>query len=71
MSDPILVLVHRPLERRYCSADSPMAMADKDRFQWGHPDAAAVKPFFNLVIYRCPHCNLYFHAPARPEGATA
>lgn len=54
------------LPRRYCEAGAPMPMADRNRYQWGHPDAVEVRPFFNLVIYRCPHCQLEFHAAPRP-----
>jgi uncharacterized Fe-S cluster protein YjdI len=57
-----------PLHRRYCTAEHPMPIEDKDRYQWGHPDAVEVEPFFNLVIYTCPHCNHTFHAlPREPE----
>ncbi len=53
------------LERRCCTAGSPMAEADKDKFMWGHPDAKAIEPFFNLVRYECPHCKLSFNASPR------
>lgn len=68
MSDPTLLYLASGLPRRYCTAASPMTVADKDKYQWGHPDATEVMPFFNLVVYRCPHCGLHFHAPARTEG---
>ena len=48
------------LERRFCTALSPMQPADKDRYRWGHPDAVILKPFFNLVLCECPHCKLAF-----------
>lgn len=67
MTDPILVYVPSKLPRRYCTDDSPMQMQDKDAYQWGHPDAYRVRAFFNLAIYQCPHCNLTFHAPERPQ----
>jgi hypothetical protein len=66
--DPILVYVASSLPRRYCTAASPMQAADKDKYQWGHPDAAPLRPWFNLVIYLCPHCALEFHAPPRPSS---
>jgi hypothetical protein len=59
---PVLVFYRPALERRYCEAGSPMPMADKDRYQWGHGDAVFVEPFFNLGLYKCPHCGLTFHA---------
>lgn len=65
MTDPFLVCVPSALPRRYCTADSPMAQADRDAYQWGHPDATAVAPWYNLTIYLCPHCGITFHAPKR------
>jgi hypothetical protein len=62
---PFLVYVPSALPRRYCTADSPMDMADKNNYQWGHPDAVEAEPFHNLVIYVCPHCRLAFHGPKR------
>lgn len=62
MSGPTVVVLRGALPRRYCTADSPMPMADTDKYQWGHGDAVALGPFFNLVLYRCPHCGLTFHA---------
>lgn len=59
------VYVPSGLPRRYCEAGSPMPIEDKDKYQWGHPDAADVGPFFNLRLYRCPHCDITFHAPPR------
>lgn len=53
------------LERRYCTAEAPMPMADKDKYQWGHADAVDVGAFFNLRLYTCPHCKFTFHAPPR------
>lgn len=50
------------MERRFCTADAPMPMEQKDVFRWSHPDAQPVRPFFNLMIYECPHCKLTFHA---------
>jgi hypothetical protein len=58
-------VIHVPLARRYCTADSPMPHEDRDRYQWGHPDATEVMPFFNLVVYTCPHCKHTFHAEPR------
>jgi hypothetical protein len=63
--DLVLVYVPSDMPRRYCTAKEPMAAADKDSFQWGHNDAVAMAPLFNLVIYRCPHCHHTFHAPPR------
>lgn len=65
MTDPHLVYVPSALSRRWCTADSPMAPADRDSYQWGHPDAVDVAPLYNLMIYTCPHCGLTFHAPKR------
>jgi hypothetical protein len=65
MSAPILVYAPSALPQRTCSAAEPME--DKNVYQWGHPDAEAVRPFFNLMLYRCPHCSLVFHAPMRPQ----
>lgn len=67
MTDSTLVYVPSGLPRRYCEAGNPMPMADKDKYQWGHPDAVEVAPLYNLMIYRCPHCGLHFHAPARTK----
>lgn len=50
------------LERRTCSADAPMDHADKDTYRWSHPDATAIEPYFNLMLYECPHCQLCFTA---------
>lgn len=55
------------LPRRACTADKPMPEVHKDRFQWTHADAEYVEPFFNLALYKCPHCGLTFHAPMRPQ----
>lgn len=55
------------LPRRYCTADEPMPQADKNRYHWGHADAEYVEPFFNLALYRCPHCKLTFHAAKRAQ----
>jgi hypothetical protein len=60
-----LVYVPSALPRRCCTAERPMQPQDRHRYQWSHPDAVAVEPFFNLVIYRCPHCTHTFHAPQR------
>jgi hypothetical protein len=57
--------VYATLPRRMCTADSPMPAALRDNYQWSHPEAEAVQPFFNLVIYTCPHCNHTFHAEPR------
>ena len=67
MSDPTVIFVPSDLPRRLCDAENPMPTADKDRYHWSHPDAEYVEPFFNLGIYRCPHCKLTFHAPMRPQ----
>ena len=56
------------LARRYCEIRSPMPIADKDKYQWGHPDAVEMAPFFNLMVYECPHCKHVFHAEKRPGG---
>lgn len=66
MSDePHLVYLASALPRRYCTDESPMPDADRDKYQWGHPDAYRLRSFFNLAIYHCPHCRLTFHAPER------
>jgi hypothetical protein len=64
MTDKNITFAYVPpsLPRRYCEAASPMPEADKDRYQWGHGDAVFVEPFFNLGLYKCPHCGLTFHA---------
>jgi hypothetical protein len=62
-----LYAIRSALPRRLCDAASPMPMADKDRFQWSHPDAEFIEPFFNLGLYKCPHCKLTFHAPRRTQ----
>ena len=62
------MIYYTPLPRRTCTADEPMRHEDRDRYQWGHPDAVEVMPFFNLVVYTCPHCKHTFHAePRRPQ----
>lgn len=53
---------HGHLERRYCTAEAPMPLTDKDKYMWGHPDAVVLAPYFNLVLYQCPHCQLTFKA---------
>lgn len=58
------------LPRRVCTADSPMAQADKDAYRWGHPDARELGPFLNLVRCACPHCGLEFTCLPRPAGET-
>lgn len=67
-TDPILLYIPSPLPRRTCTAASPMPMADRDKYQWGHPDATGVAPWYNLTIYLCPHCGITFHAPARGKA---
>lgn len=49
------------MERRICTAASPMAMADRDTYRWGHPDAKQVGTYFNLITCACPHCGLRFN----------
>jgi len=61
---PTLLYARPALPRRYCEKDSPMPAADKDKYQWGHPDAEDVGAFFNLRLYKCPYCGLTFHAAA-------
>ncbi len=56
------------LQRRLCTAEEPMALADKDRFRWGHPDAVSQGPFFNLERFLCPHCTLMFTCVPAPLG---
>lgn len=65
MNDITLVYLPSGLPRRHCTASEPMKMADKDSYQWGHPDATYVSDFFNLAIFQCPNCGLTFHAPPR------
>jgi hypothetical protein len=60
-----------PLERRECTADAPMPIADKDKAFWIHHDAVDVGGFFNLSLFTCPHCNLTFHALPRPDPGQA
>jgi hypothetical protein len=55
------------LERRVCTAASPMQRADKDLYWWGHPDAVKLRPFFNLVLYECPNCKMAFTCFPPPE----
>jgi len=58
------------LQRRTCTADAPMAEADKDRYRWSHPDAEflGMAPTANPVeICRCPHCDLTFNTFPRPN----
>lgn len=56
------------LERRICTKEAPMKMEQKDDYRWGHPDAAEVKPFFNLMLYDCPHCGLTFASYPRASN---
>lgn len=42
-----------------------MPLSDKDKYRWIHADAVDVMPFFNLMVYQCPHCGLGFHALPR------
>jgi hypothetical protein len=58
------------LQRRVCTEDSPMAMADKDRYRWTHPDALELGPYLNLVKCECPHCGLAFTCLPRPVTPT-
>lgn len=53
------------LERRDCTAQAPMPMADRNRFYWIHADAADVGAFLNMRLYTCPSCGFTFHAPPR------
>lgn len=55
------------LERRVCTAELPMAAADKDRYRWGHPDAVSEGAFFNLERFRCPNCGLTFTCLPDPD----
>jgi hypothetical protein len=58
------------LERRMCTAEAPMPMADKDRYRWSHPDAEVTgrAPAINRVdLCRCPHCGLSFTSFPRPS----
>jgi hypothetical protein len=54
-----------PLERRHCTAEAPMPMEDRAKFLWIHHDAEDVGPFFNLRLYKCPHCGFTFNAAPR------
>lgn len=65
MRSVFALYVPSQLPRRICTGESPMPAEDKDKYQWGHPDAKFLRDFFNLGIYRCPHCELTFHAPKR------
>jgi hypothetical protein len=62
-----MIYYYTPLPPRVCSADAPMPVEDRDRYQWSHPDAEEVMPFFNLVVYTCPYCKHTFHAEPRPK----
>lgn len=66
-----IISVQPKLSRRICTAEEPMKEEDKSKYQWGHPDAKYVEPFFNLALYTCPHCNLTFHTQPRPEDIPA
>jgi hypothetical protein len=48
------------LEHRRCTKESPMPYGDEKRYRWSHVDAVVLRPFFNLVVCRCPHCALTF-----------
>lgn len=54
------------MEERRCTADAPMPVEQKDLYFWIHADAQDRLPFFNLTVYECPHCGLWFSA--RPRG---
>lgn len=51
------------MEERRCTAEAPMPIEQKDDYFWIHAEAQAREPFFNLMLYECPHCGLWF--PAR------
>lgn len=53
-------LQNKHLQRRVCTAASPMPLAEKNDYYWIHPDAIIKEPFFNLVLCECPHCKLTF-----------
>lgn len=60
------------MDRKDCTAETPMSMEDKAKYYWIHHDAVDVEPFFNLMLYRCPHCGLTFHAlPRNTNGQSA
>jgi hypothetical protein len=62
------MMYYSALPRRFCTPEQPMQHEERDHYQWSHPDAAEVMPFFNLVVYTCPHCKHTFHAePRTPE----
>lgn len=58
------------LERRACTATTPMPLADKGKFYWIHGDATDAGQFLNWRLYTCPHCDITFHAAPR-DTATA
>lgn len=53
------------MERRDCTAEAPMNMEERHKYYWIHHDAKEVEPFFNLMLYKCPHCGMTFHARPR------
>lgn len=76
MTDPDLVArgIHQRLyghmERRVCSAEAPMPLADMGLYRWSHPDAVVLGrvPARNAVdLCECPHCGLQFTSFPRPQ----
>jgi len=58
------------LERRLCTADSPMASIDVENYRWSHPDATVIRrlPAANVVfLCHCPHCGLTFPTLPAPQ----
>jgi hypothetical protein len=56
------------LPPRTCTAASPMRLADKDAYQWSHPEARYIAPYFNVArvpLFRCPHCGVTLDGPVR------
>lgn len=65
VADALTELRYGHLPRRACTAAAPMDHTDKDAYRWTHADAVAIEPFFNLMLYQCPHCALCFTAHPR------
>lgn len=59
------MMYYSALPRRLCTQAEPMQHEFRDHYQWSHPEAEAVQPYFNLVVYTCPHCKHTFHAEPR------
>jgi hypothetical protein len=69
--DYLARLVHRMqyghLERRHCTAATPMPLALKDAFSWGHPDGVVEGHALGVELCRCPNCGLRFTCFPKPS----